>query len=269
MDNVIIEESKLAGHYDSVSNIQFQLGCMLIERMRIREGGAVLDVGCGTGRLALYLSKIVKSSGSVVGIDPSIHRIDIANNKLKNRMLQNVCFTVGSAETLKNFPESAFDDVYYSSVFHWINDKKAVLKETYRVLNKGGKIGITTINRDNLHSFRAVMIEVLGKPPYARYVKKGEGRSYPVTMKELETLLAEVGFCEITVDCLIKKRHYDSPQKLIDFYEASSFGNFMRSVPEDLQANARCDIKKELEKRRTPSGIELTSNIIFATAKKM
>ena len=41
------------------------------------------------------------------------------------------------------------------------------------------------------------------------------------------------------------------------FNEASSFGNFLRHVPESLRPQARQDIAEELEKCRTKAGIEL------------
>ena len=45
--------------------------------------------------------------------------------------------------------------------------------------------------------------------------------------------------------------YYSSADELIDFIEASSFGNFMRNVPDNIRPKAIAEIKKELEQFRT------------------
>lgn len=267
LGNTTRDNSELAKSYDRISNSQFKLGCMLVEKMNIGEGDQVLDIGCGTGRLVFHLSKIVGASGNATGIDPSIHRIQIAESKL-SQFPHNVRFKVGSAENLEGFPGGIFDCVCYSSVLHWINDKRVALAEAYRVLKPGGKVGMATLNRDAPSSFRTLMVNIFREMHCLQELKAGEGSSKPVAVKELRAILAEAGFREIMIDCWSRKRYYGSPEEILKFYEASSFGNFMRSVPEDLRAKVRSDLEKELEKRRTPSGIEIESNVIFATAEK-
>ena len=268
MSNVGSDSPDLAENYDRVSNSQFEKGLMLADRMGIGEGAFILDIGCGTGRLALYLSKAVGPSGRIDGIDPSPHRIDIANNHLKDLPFHNVHFSIGNAEDLGSFSDGAFDHAYYSSVFHWVGDKKLALREAYRVLKPGGKVGMTTIDRDNLRSVRAIAIKILSRPPYAGQIIRGNSASKPVGKGELEILLADAGFQDIVVEVISNKRYYQSPKKLLEFYEASSFGNFLGAVPDDLRPALRQDIEDELEKRRTNAGIELLSNMIFAIATK-
>jgi arsenite methyltransferase len=49
MSNVGSDSVDLAENYDRVSNSQFEKGLTLAGRMGIKEGDAVLDIGCGTG----------------------------------------------------------------------------------------------------------------------------------------------------------------------------------------------------------------------------
>lgn len=258
----------LAERYDPISDSQFNRGSLLVNRMGIRADDAVLDVGCGTGRLAIHIASILGPRGRVMGIDPSPYRVSLANGKLKGSAAVNVQFAVGSAECPGNLPAGTFDHACYSSVFHWIEDKPAALAATCRLLKPGGKVGITTGDRENLSGIKSIMASLFTRPPYAGQVKTEEDASKPVTRKELEKLLADAGFVEIDIKLLAGKRHYSSPEEAFEFNEASSFGNFLMHVPESLRPQARRDIAGELEKYRTPEGIEIAQNNLCAIARK-
>ncbi len=268
MSNTRWDAPELAERYDRVSDSQFKKGKLLVEKMGIKSGDAVLDIGCGTGRLAMYMSSVVGPKGRVVGVDPSPHRIDVARKKLDNMVDGNVQFAIGSGESPGSLPEESFDHVCYSSVFHWVEDKPAALRAAYRLLKPGGKIGITTWDRENPSGVKSITYRLFTRPPYAGRVRADEDASKPVTRKELETLLPEAGFTEIGININSSVRHYSSPEEVFAFNEASSFGSFLKHVPEDLLSQARCDIAEELEKRRTPEGIGLETSTIYAIARK-
>lgn len=268
MSGVMWDGPELAEYYDKVSDAQFESGRMLVDRMGIKNGDIVLDIGCGTGRLALYVSKIVGPSGSLTGIDPSPYRVGIADRKCKGMALNNVRFMIGRGEDLSAFSDGAFDHAYYSSVFHWIADKYTALREAYRVLKPGGNVGITTVDKDYPFTLKQPMEEIFSREPYAGQVKMDEFSHMLVSKNELRELLGRAGFCDIRIDVMEENHHYESPEALLDFIEASSFGNFLRNVPDQLRPRARHDIKKEIEKLRTATGIELQSNLMFAIAAK-
>jgi len=58
----------------------------------------MLDVGCGTGRLTLFAADIVGHSGGIIGLDPSPHRIKIAQEKQSEGRFPNVKFMIGAGE---------------------------------------------------------------------------------------------------------------------------------------------------------------------------
>ncbi len=268
MSNIKFDAPELAERYDAVSDSQYKKGLMLIEQMGIKSSDNVLDVGCGTGRMAVHVSEIVGPSGSVLGIDPSPYRVQVAEEKLKILADKNVRFEIGRGEDIGSLSAAAFDHVYFCSVFHWIDDKPAALAGAYRVLKPGGNIGITTGDRDEPSTIRGITNKVLSRPPYRGEVKLSEDASKPVTMKELEELLSAAGFMDIDIKRRPVNKLFPTPEKAFEFNEASSFGNFLQHVPENLRAQARRDIAVELEKLRTPDGIEVGTNSVFAIAKK-
>jgi ubiquinone/menaquinone biosynthesis C-methylase UbiE len=268
MSSVKWDAPELAERYDRISDLQFESGRKLAEMMGIKEGDTVLDVGCGTGRLALHISKVVGPSGGVIGIDPSPHRVRVAESKLKGLEHDNLRFAIGQGEDLISLSSGAFDHVYYSSVFHWIGDKPAALAEARRVLKPGGTIGMTTVDKSHPLEMRKVMERIFSAPPYAGHVKYEDEFNMLVGRDELNTLLEDTGFGRIDIKTVVKKHYYASAEELFDFIEASSFGNFLKDIPEHLRKGFLSTMKEELEKRRAGPRIELESSMMYAIAKK-
>jgi arsenite methyltransferase len=268
MSDVLRDAPELAERYDKVSDLQFESGRKLAEMMGVEEGDTVLDVGCGTGRLALYISGVVGPLGGVIGIDPSPHRLKVAEAKLKGAEHDNLRFMLGQGEDLISFSAGTFDHVYYSSVFHWIGDKAAALSEAMRVLKPGGAVGMTTVDRNHPLEMRKVMERIFSEPPFDGHVDLEDELSMLVGREELIALLADAGFEQIDIRSVVKKHYYSSAEQLFEFIEASSFGNFLREVPEHLRQRFLGTLKEELEKRRAGPRIELESSMVFATARK-
>jgi ubiquinone/menaquinone biosynthesis C-methylase UbiE len=268
MSSAAWDGQELAELYDRISDLQYESGRRLVEKIQVKKGDSVLDVGCGTGRLVVYIEGIVGLSGTVTGIDLSPHRIKVAETKVNKKEYPNVRLMVGRGEDLNEFPDESFDHVCYSSVFHWVDDKKAAAEEAYRVLKHGGNIGITTVDRSHPFAMREVFEKLFSEEPYAGKVDLMAQMSMLVDRNQVEQILYDAGFRRIDVDYVDKNLRYSSPEELINLMEASSFGNFLRDVPEELRARAREDMKKAMESMRTGKYIELPSKTMFVVASK-
>src|SRR5262245_39397495 len=82
----------------------------IAERARIAAGQRVLDVGTGTGILALHVARRVGDSGKVTGIDLSEGMLALARAKAARAGLANVEFLSRDAERLE-VGAGAFDAV--------------------------------------------------------------------------------------------------------------------------------------------------------------
>jgi len=112
----------------------------ILDAARLAPGGRVLDVGCGTGTLALLAAETVGSDGRVDGIDPSPEMIARARSKV-DRSGQSVHFQEAGIESLP-FPDRSFDAVLSSLMFHHLDSslQEAGLREILRVLAPGGRL---------------------------------------------------------------------------------------------------------------------------------
>jgi arsenite methyltransferase len=259
--SLTLDTPDLARLYEEASaNRQFKAGKVLIEKLGVQPGEKVLDVGSGTGLLAEYVAGIVGPTGSVVAIDPLPLRIEIARQKAA----PNLTFRVGNAYELGAFAGASFDVVYLNSVFHWLPEKLAPLEQIRRVLRPGGRLGITTGSKDHVNRVQRIRKEVLAREPYASHNEARAGTAHRVSEGELRGLLEQTGFEVRSLELLPSVIVHRSADAVIEFSQASSFGNFLGHLPEDLQRAARDDIRRELEALQTPEGIRQESMRLVA-----
>ncbi len=122
---------------------QYKYFVQKILRKGIR-GGRVLDIGTGSGRLAIELAK-AKGDFDIVGIDISENMIKQAVENVKEAGVSDRVQLVLATAAALPFPDRSFDLVIsYASLHHW-RDPVAVFNEAVRVVKENGRI----IIRDN------------------------------------------------------------------------------------------------------------------------
>lgn len=127
-----------------------------VDLARLQPGASVLEVGCGTGDVALLASDQVGASGSVVGIDPSPEMIAVARRKAE-KTGRTVDFQSGVIEALA-FADHTFDVVFSSLMMHHLpaEIKQRGLAEIARVLKPGGVLVIIDMKQARTHRERLV-----------------------------------------------------------------------------------------------------------------
>jgi len=108
----------------------------------IQPGEQVLDVGCGTGTLAIEVACRVGTTGRVVGVDPGTQQIARARSKAARGNLP-IDFQIGVIEQLP-FLDQTFDVVFSTLMMHHLPAplKRQGLAESARVLKPGGRLVI-------------------------------------------------------------------------------------------------------------------------------
>lgn len=113
----------------------------LIEQADIQAGHHVLDLGCGTGTLAIMIKQALPAT-EVSGLDADPDMLKVARYKSKKADAP-VTFDTGLTNELP-YPDAAFDRVLSSIMIHHLKtpDKERTAREVYRVLKPGGQLHI-------------------------------------------------------------------------------------------------------------------------------
>lgn len=102
-------------------------------------GERVLDVACGTGRIALAAAEAVGAAGRVVGVDLSSEMVDAARRSAEQRRACNASFARMDAEKL-DLPDAGFDLALCSLGLMYLPDPGQALRELRRILRPGGRL---------------------------------------------------------------------------------------------------------------------------------
>jgi ubiquinone/menaquinone biosynthesis C-methylase UbiE len=151
-----------------------------IDLAQLQPGESVLDVGCGTGTLALVAKAGVGPMGRVAGVDPGPRQIARARAKAARRNVP-IDFQVGTIEQLP-FPSHSFDVVLSTLMMHHLPDdlKRQGLDEIARALRPEGRLVIVDFKRQ--------------AAPHGRPARLGAGA---LGMQDLPALLLEAGYSQI------------------------------------------------------------------------
>lgn len=211
-ENVYQLFEKISDHYDG-ANLRISLGLhkvwknLLINDLskKTNIGGKVLDVCCGTGDIAIGISKKRKDL-KVTGIDFSPSMLYKADKKGKN--LPNVVWERADAMKLP-YSDNQFDSVCISFGLRNTQNYEKVLSEMKRVTKKGGYLYcMDSFIPDNLFIrpfyniyFRYIMPFLGGGfKRYKEYLWLYQSTDIFLRKKELATLFRDIGLCKIKIN---------------------------------------------------------------------
>lgn len=157
--------SRAAAHYDAAAALQREVGARLAESLEYYDDPAhhtappqrVIDVGCGTGALALAMQQRWPKA-QVLGFDLAPGMVREANARFGTRahlldFKRRPQALVADARALP-LPDASVDVLVSNLALQWIEDLPAVFAGFRRVLRPGGLMLLSTFGPDTLWELR-------------------------------------------------------------------------------------------------------------------
>ena len=180
--------SKIAARYarQPIADLEAYHAKLDATKACLKPDDIILDVGCGTGSLALELSTCVSE---VHAIDLSREMIKIANQKAADAGVGNVTFHNTIIEDV-SFKSETFDAICAYNLLHLVDDRSAALHTILDLLKPGGFfISATACLGESRLPFRLLLpiVKLFGRAPAVQVFG----------IQELERDLLDAGFVEI------------------------------------------------------------------------
>ena len=247
--------SRAAQTYDSVAQLQRDIGAVLLERLppALPEQSVVLDLGSGTGFFTQHIVHRYPHA-QVIGLD-------IAEGMLRYASTQHVDaqWLCADAEYLP-LADNSVDVIFSSLAIQWCNNLPQLFCEIARVLKPGGQLCIATLGPDTLHELKMAWQKV------DNYVHVNRFQS-------CENIVAAVEQARLVADELKQENctlHYAQLNEFTRELKSLGAHNINTGKPEGLTGRARLlAFKNAYEAFRTAQGLPATYDVIYLTAHKI
>lgn len=184
LDSLTVEDLAPVDHFHARG---FPATIELADRLPLKAGQHIVDIGCGLGGPARYLAK--RFQCNVSGVDITEPFVEAANKLTALlRMERQVKIEHGDGQHLP-YADSTFDGAFTQHVTMNVADRPAFFAEAYRVLKPGAFFALTE------HG-----LGEKGGPHYpVPWSMDGSG-AYLVTPSETRALLQQAGFVDIRME---------------------------------------------------------------------
>jgi ubiquinone/menaquinone biosynthesis C-methylase UbiE len=232
------------GDFTRIAASMRESGEALVQRLEIREGMKVLDLGCGDGTTAIPAAKL---GAEVLGVDIAQNLVEAGNRRVKEAGLTNCRFQEGDATDLNGLADQSFDLVV--TIFGAMFAPKPfdVAREMVRVTRPGGRIVMGNwIPGDPTLVAQILKISSAYTPP------PPDGFISPMTWGVESNVIERFAAAGIAQDKLTFARDTfsfispASPQVLLDDFR-NFYGPMMNAFDAAERNGRTADLQRELE----------------------
>ena len=241
---------------------------MVIELAKPQTGERVLDVACGTGIVARRAAERVGATGYVLGVDLNPAMIAVARSVASSSLNPPIEWREASVMALP-LGEATFDIVTCQLGLQFFADRPAALREMYRVLAPGGRLGVMVWRSIEYCPGFGALAETLERHvgPEAAAVMRA-----PFALHDgdaLRALIAAAGFRDVTVQPAVGMVRFPSVAHLIRSYVAGSpLADQVAKVSDAARSALIRDTESALAAYVSAEGLAFPIEAHLASAKK-
>jgi malonyl-CoA O-methyltransferase len=245
--------SAAAAAYDASAQLQREVGLTLLRRFppKSRNGGVLVDIGCGTGFLTHQLAAV--SAAQLIAFDIALPMLQTCRARYPNIPVH---YINSDAESLP-FRSGSVEQVYSNLALQWAQDLPATMLEMARVLKPSGELVFATFGPETLKELKAAWAQV------DDFTHVNEFHS----ACEIGVFLRDAGFKDMCIDSELYRYDYASVEALMRELKGLGAHNVNRN--RNHQPTTRTQLQRMIEHyhEQMPQGeLYASYEIIFVGA---
>jgi SAM-dependent methyltransferase len=226
----------------------------LVEWSDLRDGEAILDIGCGTGAAARFAAEAVGAFGRVAGVDVNAGMLDVAQSlgSVQGAVIE---WFENTAYQLP-FMEGEFDAALCAQTLQFLEDRPRALAEMYRVLKPGGRVAVSLWCDIRESPYFQVLVEGVTKHIGAETAAGLRAAFGLSDLEAVRALLAGAGFKNVKTTVKELNLELPKPQDFVPLHVSATpmSAGFHAALEEARRAVIR-DVSEHLSPYETGEGI--------------
>jgi ubiquinone/menaquinone biosynthesis C-methylase UbiE len=245
--------------------IFWRYGGHLLELLQPSPGSRLLDVGTGTGAVALQAGSWLGSEGEVTGIDFATTMVALAEKAAAKQGIAGIRFCQMDAEQLQ-FPDASFDAVTCAFALFQFPDMDRALAEMWRVLKPGGLLGLSNWGPGYFAPVAALQRDLFKEFALRPLLTN------PISFRldALEAMLHRAAFTAVELIEESDEVWFRDPAEVWAF--DLDMGPFPVMLRQQLKGERRTELEQRftisLQELMTDRGIRCTFHLLYALAEK-
>ena len=224
-----------ANTYDIVSNAQEEWAKFIIKQRKWSGNEAVIDAGCGSGRITKMLTQLVRD-GKIYAVDNDPNMIKKAKENLGGIDNVHIALCDLTDADLGNI-QIKFDIIFSNAVLHWILDHHKVFKNFYNLLNPKGELLIQCGGFGNLKKTISVFNIVKDSSDFKQYFSEWKQSWNFAKPLDTKNLLDYIGFKDVHVYLSNSNVNFDSKSNYLLYVKTVVLGPYLKYLQSEQLKN--------------------------------
>ncbi len=239
-----------AEEYEAVSAPQTGWGAefldLFLERRGLRGDEAVVDAGCGTGRVTELLLRHLPG-GTVLAVDASGAMVEAARERFDGDPRVRV-----ERQDLQRLEvERPVDVIFSTATFHWIKDHERLFERLARALKPGGQLVAQCGGKGNIALTLLAIEQVMGENHFKGFFTDFEETWYFADPPTTRARLEAAGFREVETWLHDEQAEFGSVEELARFLRTVVLRTHLAVLPEGEREPFAAAVAERIAERGT------------------